>query len=85
MPFCDNRAAVKIDGKWGYIDQKGETQIAPKYTEAGGFESGLARVCVSEILGMGGTCSWIDPSGKTVWTPTAQQPQSDLKEEKRPD
>ena len=60
---------MKIDGKWGYINKDGEVMVGPRFDEAGGFHDGLARVCNGEVLGMGGTCGWINKSGKPVWTP----------------
>lgn len=42
--FSDKLAAVKIDGKFGYIDPTGKIIIAPKYQKAAEFSHGLAVV-----------------------------------------
>lgn len=43
-PFSDGAAAVKLDGKWGYIDRNGQWIIPARYEipEVGSFSSGLA-------------------------------------------
>lgn len=40
----DTYAAVKIDGKWGFIDKNGEVKIEPQYEEARSFKNGFAAV-----------------------------------------
>lgn len=47
--FSGGYAAVKQDGKWGYIDEEGNMAIAPKYDWAGLFSEGVA------IVGLRGT------------------------------
>ncbi len=37
-------AAVKKDGKWGFIDSKGKMAIEPQYEDAKSFSNGLAAV-----------------------------------------
>jgi len=44
-------ACVKLNGKYGYIDKKGEEVIPPKYDKAVGFSHGLAQVWVNEKEG----------------------------------
>lgn len=39
-------AAVKSEGKWGYIDDEGNTVINAQFSEAGDFAAGLAPVKV---------------------------------------
>lgn len=43
--FCENYAAVKKDGLWGYIDTKGSWLVKPQYSEAHDFSEGYAAVC----------------------------------------
>ncbi|MCL1940620.1 MAG: WG repeat-containing protein [Synergistaceae bacterium] len=44
-PFSDGMAAVKKDGKWGYIDRLGQWVIEPGYAfPVGDYSSGLAYV-----------------------------------------
>ena len=40
----DTYAAVKINGKWGFIDNNGNLKIEPKYEDARSFSFGLAAV-----------------------------------------
>lgn len=42
--FTDGLAAVKQNGKWGYIDETGKMVISPKYDWAGQFSEGVAVV-----------------------------------------
>jgi hypothetical protein len=45
-------ARVKVNGKWGYIDEKGEAVILPRFDEAEGFAAnGLAVVRVNDKYG----------------------------------
>jgi hypothetical protein len=43
-PFSDGLAAVKKDGKWGYIDTGGRVDIPFEYTNVTSFSEGLAAV-----------------------------------------
>lgn len=42
--FSEGLAAVRKDGKWGFIDEDGKTVIPFQYDLAGGFHEGLAVV-----------------------------------------
>ncbi len=42
--FSEGLAAVKLDGKWGYIDQAGQEVVPCKYDDALYFSEGLAAV-----------------------------------------
>ena len=42
--FCDGLARVRLDGKYGHINKKGELIIPLKYDWAGDFHDGLTRV-----------------------------------------
>lgn len=42
--FKEDRAAVKIAGKWGYLDRKGTLGVPPIYNDAYDFNGGLARI-----------------------------------------
>lgn len=52
--------AAKRDGKFGYIDKKGEMIIPPQFERALGFVEGLGRV------GIGDKQGYIDETGKFV-------------------
>lgn len=56
--FSDGLAAVEKDGKWGYVDEKGNLIIQYKYEKASDFSSGYAIVEENEKKGI------IDASGK---------------------
>jgi hypothetical protein len=42
--FSEELAAVKKNGQWGYIDNKGQEVIPFKFSFAGTFEEGTAKV-----------------------------------------
>ena len=50
-PFADSWAAVKINGKWGFIDNAGNVQIDFLYDDAGSFGGHLAAVRTEEGWG----------------------------------
>lgn len=59
--FCTTEpAAVKKDGKWGFISTSGEMVIEPAYEEAKSFSYGYAPVKIS------GKWSLIDKDGREV-------------------
>jgi len=59
--FCTTEpAAVKKDGKWGFVSSSGEMVIEPAYEEAKSFAYGYAPVKVS------GKWTLIDMNGKEV-------------------
>ena len=47
-PFAEGYAAVKLNGKWGYINEAGEMVVDPKYDWAGCVSEGVA---VTLVLG----------------------------------
>lgn len=53
--FMNGLAAVKQNGKWGYIDETGKMVVSPKYDWAGQFSEGVTVVALrkSEILNAG--------------------------------
>ncbi len=64
--FSENLLCVKKDGKWGYVNKKGEYVIEPKYDVAYNFtECGIARIGQGneyEIILFG----YINKKGETV-------------------
>jgi hypothetical protein len=58
--FSEGLAAVRIDGRVGFIDAKGEMVIGAQFDDAGQFYQGLAEVLVGDKTGV------IDRSGKIV-------------------
>jgi hypothetical protein len=63
--FHENFAQVKIDGKWGFINRKGEMAIKPQFYEAGPFSFGLSEVALSPK----GKHGFIDTTGNFVIQP----------------
>lgn len=55
---------VAYEGKWGYINQKGEYVISPRYKDAGFFYDGLAMV-----KDMNGNIGYIDKDANFVIQP----------------
>ena len=61
-PFHEDRAAVNIDKKWGFIDRNGTMVIAPQFRKLGhpkGFHEGYALVMKGKKI------TYIDKTGKT--------------------
>jgi serine/threonine-protein kinase len=61
--FSEGLAAVKIDNKYGYIDQIGEVVIQPQFDAANKFSEGLAAVKIDNKYG------YIDQTGQVVSQP----------------
>lgn len=59
--FADHRAAVRIQGKWGYVNELGEMIIPPQFDWAETFSDGLAYVALNDER------YFIDTSGKIVF------------------
>ena len=49
--FRQGLSAVKVKGKWGYVNEKNEMVIEPIYDEAREFYEGLAAVRVNTKWG----------------------------------
>lgn len=61
--FSDGLAPVQKDGKWGYINRKGEMAISLRYNEwAFAFRDGVAQVAPDNK-----TTQFIDTSGKVLF------------------
>ena len=63
LPFSEGLAAVRINGRFGYIDARGDVVIAPAFDLAGEFHAGLAEIRI------GGDTGMIDRTGKIVVPP----------------
>lgn len=59
--FNDERALVKLDGKYGYLDKRGELVIPPIYEKAFNFNEGVALVV--EGTGKERSYKFIDKNG----------------------
>lgn len=62
-PFSEKLASVKIDGKWGVINTKGNFVIEPNYEYIGEFHDGLAKFMKDEKYG------FIDKVGNVIIEP----------------
>lgn len=56
--FSEGRCAVKLDGKWGYINVEGELVVPADYDEAYAFSEGMA------VVGKNDTFEYIELDGK---------------------
>ena len=63
--FFEGLAAVKFDGKWGYVDKHAKYTIHPQFDEAGNFENGFAPVRLGSGWG------YINKEGKLIWNRTS--------------
>jgi WG containing repeat len=64
--FNDGRAAVLVDGKWGWIAKSGQFVIEPSYDQVDNFYNGVAPVHVG---GENGKWGLINSSGNFVVNP----------------
>jgi hypothetical protein len=77
-PFKEERAAVQIDNKWGYIDPKGSIIVEPQFHEALDSSEGLAMVQEvsysydqsGSAAVTGGNCGYINKMGQYVIKPS---------------
>ncbi len=77
--FSGDRAAVRINGRWGYINNTGKVIIPPIYDAVGEFRGGMAEVMVGgqpkkfsngRVTALvGGLAGLIDRNGGTVIEP----------------
>jgi hypothetical protein len=63
QPFSEGLAGVRINGRYGFIDETGAVAIAPRFDEVGRFYQGLAEVLVEGKAGV------IDRRGDIVVPP----------------
>ena len=56
-------AAVKVGGKWGFVDKNGSMKIKPQYEKARSFANGMAAVMVNGLWG------FINANGEMVIEP----------------
>lgn len=69
--FADKTyAAVKIDGKWGFIDNQGQLVLEAEFEDAKSFQNGYAPIKKN------GKWGYIDMNGNIVIRPVFQQAQS---------
>lgn len=60
----DYRYVIEVNGKYGYINRKGEEVIKPQYDYAGEFSEGLAPVCNKIDDNDNQECGYVDIKGK---------------------
>jgi len=62
--FIEGLACVRVDRKWGFIDEQGRMVIEPQFESPASFSEGLARVYMRSGYG------FIDKEGKWVIPPS---------------
>lgn len=62
--FSEGLAAVKVNGKWGFINPFGEVVIPAQFDSVMRFDNGLAQVTAGTSRG------YINKTGKYVQAPT---------------
>lgn len=67
-PFMTGFAAVKKDGKWGYVDHGFQMRIPFQYDDCGSFNNGRAYFC--KCYNGHKQEGYIDMQGKVVWQTT---------------
>ena len=70
LPFADGWAAVKQNGKWGFVDTQGQFLIEPQFDDALSFGQHLAAVKV------GGLWGYVNVYGKIVIEPQYREVKS---------
>ena len=61
IDFSEGLHPVRVNGQWGYIDERAEWAIRPAWDLAGSFRDGLA------LVEKDGKLAYIDHAGATVW------------------
>lgn len=61
--YSEGLLGIKIEDKWGYLDEEGNIVISPQYDKVNEFSNGMATICVE------GKYGFIDTSGKTIVEP----------------
>ena len=65
--YHDGRAAVKVNGKWGFFDRRQKLIVDPIYDQVRDFSDGCAAVCRDDTWG------YIDVRGRMIaWALTAR-------------
>lgn len=62
----DYRYIIEVNGKYGFMNTKGEEVIKPQYDYAEDFSEGLANVCNNIDINGNQKCRYIDINGKVV-------------------
>lgn len=62
----DYRYIIQVDGKYGFINLKGQEVIKPQYDYAEDFSDGLAKVCNNIDKNDNQKCRYIDINGKFI-------------------
>jgi hypothetical protein len=62
-PFSEGLAAVRIEGRYGFIDTTGKIVIAPRFQDAGDFTGEYAQILLENSAGI------INRSGEVVVSP----------------
>ena len=71
--FSDGLAEVKLNGKWGFVDQQGKEVVPPKYVGVWSFSDGLAEVQLNGKIG------YVDKEGHEYWDMTEDEARQQMK------
>ena len=69
--YPDALYPIKVSDKWGFINRKGETMVAPSFDEADDFNEGAAKVAVTKDSQFG--YGFIDQKGQWLVQPIYQK------------
>jgi hypothetical protein len=58
--FAEGAAPVRVEERWGFIDEDGRFFVEPQYQEVSEFRGGCAAVCVE------GRWGYVDRRGKVL-------------------
>ena len=64
-PFSEGRAAIKVNGVWGFVDRSGHMVIAPRFNDGDPFSEGVTNAEDGESHVEG----YLDPQGKWAIAP----------------
>lgn len=80
--YREGLMAVRLDGRWGFIDPTGKVVIPPQFSEASHFHDGLAQVGLVDYIDKTGRYVYKGSLGSLTFKPkTSPAPVPDVKED----
>ena len=64
-PFSEGRAAIRVNGVWGFVDRSGHMAIPPRFSDGSPFSDGVTSAEDDESHSEG----YLDPQGKWAIAP----------------
>jgi hypothetical protein len=68
--YSGDLIAIKVGGKWGYMNEKGDIIIEPQFFSAGSFDDNGIAFVEPEMWSYG----YIDREGRYIWYFTSRKP-----------